>query len=253
MSVSSHVLRIQNLCVRFGAVRALDGVHLELSRGSICGVVGPNGSGKTTLFNCITQLTASDHGEIEFEGRSLQRCPAHELRRLGISRTFQHQALFDSLTVREHLEVGAAAGQDVRLWARVLALPRVRTAHQRIAARIDPLLESLGLLPYAEERPAALPLALRHRVDLARALAGAPRLLLLDEPASGLDDVAITSLAQLLRRLVHEHRLTLLIIEHRMPLLHQVCDRIMAMHRGRLSPYATTLNPVPHPRGSDPS
>ena len=186
---------------------AADDVSLAVETGQIAGLIGPNGAGKTTLFNVVTRLSRPDSGELRFAGRSLLRTPAHRIVRRGIARTFQNVELFDSMTVRENVRVGGR--------------------------HADEALELVGLGPLADRHAASLPHGTRKRVELARALASRPRLLLLDEPAGGLDHEEVERLATLIRRLRSELELAILLVEHHMNLVMSVSDRVHVLSFGR--------------------
>jgi branched-chain amino acid transport system ATP-binding protein len=201
------LLEVENVSRRFGGVVALDGVSLDARENEIVGLIGPNGAGKTTLFNIVTRLYRPDSGELRFAGRSLLRTPAYRIVRRGIARTFQNVELFDTMSVRENVRVG---GRDA-----------------------DEALELVGLGPLAERPAASLPHGTRKRVELARALASRPRLLLLDEPAGGLDHEEVERLATLIRRLRAELELAILLVEHHMNLVMGVSDRVHVLSFGR--------------------
>src|SRR5579864_4445913 len=166
---------------------ALDGVSLEAAKGQIVGIIGPNGAGKTTLFNCISRLYPVHSGEIRFEGASLLSRPQHGIADLGIARTFQNVALFHSLTVTENVMLGAHGRTRRRFLADALHLPSVARADREVAKEAARLLALLDLSGVAHRRVSDLPFGTRKRVELARALAGRPRLLMLDEPVAGLN------------------------------------------------------------------
>src|SRR6202042_3711563 len=176
---ASALLAVRGVTIRFGGVTALEDVSFEVARGAICGLIGPNGAGKTTLFNCISRLYDPDAGSIVFDGRPLSSCARHELAFLGIARTFQNVALFSTMTVRENVCVGAHAMGRGGFLANALAMP--------LARRAESLIEEFGLRGVADRPAGALPFGVRKRVELARALANRPKLLLLDEPAGGLN------------------------------------------------------------------
>jgi branched-chain amino acid transport system ATP-binding protein len=201
------LLEVENVSRRFGGVVALDGVSLDAGENEIVGLIGPNGAGKTTLFNVVTRLYRPDSGELRFAGRSLLRTRAHRIVRRGIARTFQNVELFDSMTVRENVRVGGG--------------------------HADEALELVGLGPLADRRAASLSHGTRKRVELARALASRPRLLLLDEPAGGLDHEEVERLATLIRRLRTELELAILLVEHHMNLVMGVSDRVHVLSFGR--------------------
>jgi len=197
----------------FGGVVAVDDVSLDVLEGEIVGLIGPNGAGKTTLFNLITRLYRPDRGEISFDGESLLRTPPHRVVRRGIARTFQNVELFSSMTVLEHVLVGRHAR-------------RGRSARE--------LLAYVGLSPLAHRLATDLPYGTRKRVELARALAAGPRLLLLDEPAGGLDHGEVEELGSLIRNLRDDFELTLLLVEHHMGLVMGVADRVHVLDFGSL-------------------
>src|SRR5205823_10104940 len=200
------LLSVENVTKRFGGVVALDRVSFTAAEGEIVGLIGPNGAGKTTAFNVITRLYRPDEGELSFDGLSLRRTPPSRVVRRGIARTFQNVELFDSLTVRENARVGA---------------------HARRGGRSpDEILEYVGLQDVARRAAAGLPFGTRKRVELARALASHPRLLLLDEPAGGLNHEEVGELAQFLRRVRDDFDLTMLLVEHHMALVMGIADRV---------------------------
>jgi branched-chain amino acid transport system ATP-binding protein len=206
------LLSVEHATRRFGGVVAVDDVSLEVETGTIAGLIGPNGAGKTTLFNLITRQYRPDGGEIAFEGKSLLRTPAHRIVRRGIARTFQNVAVFPTLTVRENVLVGMHARGDS-----------------------DPaeILEAVELGDDAHRRVAGLPFGTLKRIELARALASTPRLLLLDEPAGGLNHAEVESLGALLSRLRRAFDLTILLVEHHMALVMGIADRVHVLDFGR--------------------
>jgi branched-chain amino acid transport system ATP-binding protein len=206
------LLSLVHLTRRFGGVLAVDDVSLAVERGEIAGLIGPNGAGKTTVFNLITRLSRPDSGEIAFDGRSLLRTPAYRVVRRGIARTFQNVELFPSMTVLENVLVGRHARAD-------------RDARE--------LLDDLGLTGLAHRRAAELPFGTMKRVEIARALASGPRLLLLDEPAGGLNHEEVDELGGLIRRIRESFDLTVLLVEHHMNLVMGVADQVHVLDFGR--------------------
>ena len=206
------LLEVQGVTRRFGGIVAVDDVSLDVREGEIVGLIGPNGAGKTTLFNLITRLYHPDAGEIGFEGRSLLRTPAHGVVRRGIARTFQTVELFSSMTVLEHVLLGRHAR-------------RGRSARE--------LVEYVGLTGLAHRPARELPYGTQKRVELARALASGPRLLLLDEPAGGLNHEEVAALGVLIRRLRDDFEVTVLLVEHHMGLVMSVADRVHVLDFGR--------------------
>ena len=205
------MLSVVRVTRRFGGVVAVDDVSLDVPEGEIVGLIGPNGAGKTTLFNLITRLYRPDRGEILFDGESLLHTPPHRVVRRGIARTFQNVELFRSMTVLEHVLVGR---------------------HARRGRSVRELLAYVGLSPFAHRPAEGLSYGSRKRVELARALAAGPRLLLLDEPAGGLNHAEVEELAVLLRNLRDDFELTVLLVEHHMGLVTGVADRVHVLDFG---------------------
>ena len=227
------VVAVRALGVRFGGVVALDGVSLDLRAGEILGVIGPNGAGKTTLLNCLSRLYTPTTGDIMLEGRSILGCAPHAMAGLGVGRTFQNVALFASMTVRENVRVGAHARTASTFLTDAVRPPATRRADAQEAARADDILRALGLAAAADRVVADLPFGWRKRVELARALAGEPKVLLLDEPAGGLAHEEAEALAQTLRQIRDERGLSILLIDHHMGLMMATSDRLVALHFGR--------------------
>jgi branched-chain amino acid transport system ATP-binding protein len=207
------LLSVDHLTRRFGGVVAVDNVSLAVESGQIAGLIGPNGAGKTTLFNLITRLYRPDSGEIAFDGESLLRTPAHRVVTKGIARTFQNVELFPTMTVLENVLVGKQVRGD-------------RDAGE--------LLEEVGLASVAHRPAAGLPFGTMKRVELARALASSPRLLLLDEPAGGLNHEEVEELGTLIRWVRRSFELTILLVEHHMNLVMSISDRVTVLNFGRV-------------------
>ncbi|MHB2023922.1 MAG: ABC transporter ATP-binding protein [Mycobacteriales bacterium] len=229
--MAEPTLAVQDVCVRFGSLSALEGVSLEVGAGEIVGVIGPNGAGKTTLFNVICGFVAPESGVVSYQGRRLARIRPHQLARLGISRTLQGLGLWAGLTVRETVMAGATARYRSGVASALLGLPPSTRSLRRQREQADKLLEELELTAVADRAPDTLSYGVQKRVVFARALAGDPQLLLLDEPASGLSAGELEELAALLRRLVA--RTAILLVEHHMDLVMSVCDRIVVLDFGR--------------------
>jgi branched-chain amino acid transport system ATP-binding protein len=228
------LLQVRDVAVRFGGIVALDGVSFDVAAGSIVGLIGPNGAGKTTLFNCLSRLYECDRGEIVFDGRSLLATPRHRIAGAGIGRTFQNVALFGSMTVLENVMLGAHSRSASGFLANALRLPGVRREEAAIAAKAASLLELLDLSRVAAMPVTQLPFGTRKRVELARALAAEPKLLLLDEPASGLNHEEVGELGRLIRALRERLRLTVLLVEHHMSLVMSISERVVALNFGRV-------------------
>jgi branched-chain amino acid transport system ATP-binding protein len=209
------LLSVREVSKRFGGIQALDSVSLEVAQGQVAGLIGPNGAGKTTLFNVVTRLYQPDSGSVELEGRDLLRVSAHRVVAHGVARTFQNLALFGSMTVRDNVLVGA------------------HTRGRRAEQRAEHALDYLGLGAVAHLPAEGLPYGTLKRVELARALGADPRLLLLDEPAGGLNHEELEELTGLMRRLRADFDLTILLVEHHMAFVMSVSDRVHVLDFGR--------------------
>jgi len=217
----------------FGGIVALDGLSFEIDAGQIVGLIGPNGAGKTTLFNCLNRFCAPNHGDILFEGRSIIAMRPHAVAALGIGRTFQNLALFSTMTVRENIMVGVHSRTRSDFLSNALRLPWVRREEEAIRATARDLIAFMDLGRIADHPAAGLPFGTLKRVELARALAGRPKLLLLDEPASGLNHEEVGTLATLIGAIRDRHGVTVLLVEHHMSLVMQVSDRVVVLNFGR--------------------
>jgi len=227
------LLDVRDLALRFGGIVALDGVSFDLEEGQILGLIGPNGAGKTTLFNCLSRLYTPNRGDILFEGRSLLDRPPHRIAEIGIARTFQNLALFPGQSVLDNVRIGGHAGSRSDFVSDLLRLPWVRWNEVALEEAARAILDMLELAEFAHEAPEGLPLGTRKRVELARALAARPKLLLLDEPASGLNHEEVAGLDSLIRRSRDDRRITVLLVEHHMNLVMSVSDKVVALDFGR--------------------
>jgi branched-chain amino acid transport system ATP-binding protein len=214
------LLSLEHITRRFGAIVALEDVSLALEEGTIRGLIGPNGAGKTTLFNVATRLYKPDSGRVVYDGKDLLRTRAHRIVRLGISRTFQNVVLFPTMSVHENVLVGAHT--------------RMRPFGER-SARKQALeaLDYLGLAHLSRRPAAGLPFGTLKRIELARALVSRPRLLLLDEPAGGLNHQEVEELGGLIRRIRKDYDLTVFLVEHHMALVMRLCDQVHVLNFGR--------------------
>ncbi len=225
-------LDIRSLSIRFGGVMALDDLTFSVEEGEVCGVIGPNGAGKTTLFNCISRLYTPQSGEIQFGGEDVLGRKPHEIAGLGIARTFQNLALVHKLTVRDNVLLGAHHRARAGLVASALSLPSVRGEERELREEADEILERLELAPLAEQRAAGLPYGTLKRIELARALLQKPRLLMLDEPASGLTHGEVEELGELILGLRDSFGLTVLLVEHHMGLVMRLSERVVVLNFG---------------------
>ena len=230
---ASPLLRVSNISVRFGGIVALDDLSFDIARGQIVGLIGPNGAGKTTLFNCLSRLYPFDGGDIVFEGTSLRTVPRHGIAALGIGRTFQNLALFRSLSVFENILLGRHCHQRSGFVANALRTARVTAEEIEAERRARSIVAFLGLEAAAALPVASMPFGTQKRVELGRALASEPKLLLLDEPASGLNHEEVDALGHLIRDIRDRLGITVLLVEHHMGLVMQVSDKVVALDFGR--------------------
>lgn len=227
------MLEIRDLTVRFGGVHALDGAHLTAEPGSITALIGPNGAGKTTFFNCVTGLYPVHAGSVRWRGRELVGLAAHRIARCGLSRTFQNLALFPSLTVLDNVAAGAHRLGRAGFALGALRPPRIRAEEREVRRAADALLDEIGLAGVRDEPVADLPFGTMKRVELARALAARPELLLLDEPAAGLSGPEAGELKDLILAVRERHDLTVLLVEHHMDLVMSLSRHVTVLNFGR--------------------
>jgi branched-chain amino acid transport system ATP-binding protein len=226
------LLEVQGVTVRFGGLTALDNVSFTAPGRQVTGIIGPNGAGKTTLLNVLCGFVRPDQGRLSFGRNELGRLRPHQLARLGITRTLQGVGLFRRLSVLENVMVGAQGQARAGFWSALGGLPASDRDERRLRARARDALDRVGAADLAEARPDQLAYGVRKRVALARALAGQPRLLLLDEPAGGLSETEIGGLGELISGLSAETSVVL--VEHRMDLVMAVCDTVVVLDFGRV-------------------
>ncbi len=229
---TTAALAVRDITVSFGGIVALDQVSLEVSRGEVLGVIGPNGAGKTTLFNVICGFVAPAAGTLSWRGETMARMRPHRLAELGIARTLQGVGLFERLTVIENVMAGAEHFRRAKLFSGLLGLPRSDHDERALRQRALAALGRLDCSDIADRRPGTLPLAFRKRVALARALVAEPELLLLDEPAGGLDAGELSELARLISSL--GSAIAVMVVEHHMDFVTSVCDRIVVLDFGQV-------------------
>ena len=230
------LLECRGLTKSFGGLAALQDLDLEVSPGEIVSVIGPNGAGKTTLFNVITGIYEPDQGEVWFDGHNITGLKPNQITKLGIARTFQTVHLFPNMTVLENAMVGQHCRTRAGLFASILRLPWQRAEEERVRAKARQALAFFGprLTGYREDQPASmLSYANRRRLEIARALATEPKLLLLDEPTAGMNPVETQELTRLIGKMRDELGLTILVIEHDMRVVKGVSDRVVALDHGR--------------------
>jgi branched-chain amino acid transport system ATP-binding protein len=231
---AAPLLQIAHLTMRFGGIVALDDVNFAVSDGRIVGLIGPNGAGKTTLFNCLSRLYRPERGDICLNGASLRHCAPSDIAAKGIGRTFQSPALFASMSVLDNVKVGAhARGRNTPL-SDAVTLPSARREERDRDRTARAMLAFVGLQDAAAQPAAGLSFAARKRVELARALAAQPRLLLLDEPAGGLNHDEVAELGILIRAIRDQLRITVLLVEHHMGLVMSLSDQVVVLNFGRV-------------------
>ena len=227
------LLSVEDVSIRFGGVAALDRVSFDMAAGRIVGLIGPNGAVKTSLFNCMSRLYHPSAGSIQFDGHELLRLRPHEVIHLGIARTFQNVALFGRMSVLDNILVGDHARIASGPISSALRLPRARRSEQAGIGRALQALDLVGLRDHAGDLAAALPFAVQKRVELARALVSRPRLLLLDEPAGGLNHTEVRDLSWLIQQIHAEYQLTVLLVEHHMNLVMSISHQVVVLSFGR--------------------
>ena len=230
---ASAILRIQNLTVQFGGIVALDDVSFDVAEEHIVGLIGPNGAGKTTLFNCLSRLYTPTRGEIFFKNRALLPLAPYHIAALGIGRTFQNLALFQTMTVLQNIMVGMHSQIRSGFLSNALRLPRVSHEEYGVTSVALDLLAWLDLTAVAHRPVAGLPFGTLKRVELARALASNPTLLLLDEPAGGLNHEEVATLGALIREIRDRRRLTIVLVEHHLHFVMQISDQVVVLDFGR--------------------
>ena len=227
------LVSIRDLSVVFGGVRALDGVSFDIRQGQIVGLIGPNGAGKTTLFNCLSRLYQPQGGDIAMSGESILRRPPHRISEIGIGRTFQNVALFPTLSVRDNIRVGTHAISSGNLVSDALNLGGARRRQQELDVQIHEIVAFLELGDCIDLAAGGLPFGTQKRVEVARALAAQPKLLLLDEPAGGLNHEEVYALGALIRRVRDKLGVTVLLVEHHMGLVMSTADHVVTLNFGR--------------------
>jgi branched-chain amino acid transport system ATP-binding protein len=239
--------KVDNLSLHFGGLKAVDAVSFEIRQGEIFTIIGPNGAGKTSIFNMISRLYEPTTGHLFFEDKDISEVPPHQIARMGIARTFQNIELFDNASVLSNLLVGRHCHSRTKLWQEVLFLPNVRNAEKAHRAKVEEVIELLDLQAYREKIIAGLPYGVRKVVELARALCSEPKLILLDEPSSGLNVEETDDMSYWIRDIKNELGITVLMVEHDMSLVNRVSDRVLALNYGRVIAEGTPAEVQRHP------
>ena len=232
-AATAPLLSVRDVSVKFGGLTALDAVSFDVFPSEICGLIGPNGAGKTTLFNCLSRIVAPLAGNIAFDGKELLKVARHAIGGAGIARTFQNIALFPSLSVRENVLVARHTAIQGGFAAAAIGLPSLRRSEARSNAKVERILESLGLTSQCDRLVGGLPFAIQKKVEFARALALGPKLLLLDEPAGGLNHEEVTDLGNFIRSIRSEFNTAVLLVEHHLNLVMSVSDRVVVLNFGK--------------------
>jgi len=250
---TNTLLKVEGLSIAFGGLKAVDDLSFEMNEGEIYGIIGPNGAGKTTAFNCITQFYKPDNGKVLFNAKdgkmvNLVGKKPHDIIRLGLVRTFQNVELISSLTVIENLLVGAHTAFKTGMASQILRLPKARREEKALRLRAEQVLESLGLLHLANFPAIMQPYGIQKRIELGRTLMLEPKLIILDEPAAGLNDTETHNLVQTVKDIAEKYNCGILLIEHDMNFVSGVCQRICAISFGKRLAIGTTdeikANPV---------
>ncbi|MCK0105063.1 high-affinity branched-chain amino acid ABC transporter ATP-binding protein LivG [Marinobacter sp. S0848L] len=227
------MLEVQDLSMRFGGLLAVDGVHLDVQNHEIVSVIGPNGAGKTTVFNCVSGFYKPTGGKILFEGKEVQGKPDYKISRLGMVRTFQHVRLFGQMSVVENLLVAQHRHLNTNLLSGLLKTPDYRSREKRSLDKAAYWLERVGLLELANREAGNLAYGQQRRLEIARCMVTEPKLLMLDEPAAGLNPAETNDLNQLIMSLKEDYNVSVLLIEHDMSLVMDISDRITVINQGR--------------------
>lgn len=245
--MSDILLSAKNLSVRFGGVLAVNDVSFDVRRGEVFTLIGPNGAGKTTVFNLISRIYNPTTGSITFEDKLLTDQPPHRIASLGIARTFQNIELFEHASVLHNLLIGRHTHRRTGLFSEMFFTPKVRAAEIEAREKVERIIDLLDLQHHRDSMVAGLPYGVRKVVELARALCTEPRLLLLDEPSSGLNVEETEDMAFWIQDIQHELGITVLMVEHDMSLVSKVSDRVLAMNQGEVLATGTPREVQAHP------
>jgi branched-chain amino acid transport system ATP-binding protein len=241
------LLSARNLQVRFGGVLAVNGVGFDVRPGEVFTLIGPNGAGKTTVFNLISRIYTPTAGTLRYDGQDLLAVAPHRIAGMGIARTFQNIELFEHATVLQNLLIGRHIHRRSSVWSEMVFAPAVRQAERDTRAKVEEVIDFLDLQHFRDTMVAGLPYGVRKVVELARALATGPKLLLLDEPSSGLNVEETGDMAFWIRDIVDDLGITVLMVEHDMSLVSRVSDRVLAMNQGEVLALGTPPEVQSHP------
>jgi branched-chain amino acid transport system ATP-binding protein len=246
--MSDKVLSLDKISISFGGLKAVDGVSFDVREGEIYGLIGPNGAGKTTVFNIISGFYKCDSGRVSFRGQDLTGVKVYKIIQKGVARTFQNVELFKHMTVIDNLLVGDIINSKYSILSAMFSLPHVKKRERQQKEKALKILELLGLAMYTDQYVINLPYGVQKLVELGRALISCPKILLLDEPAAGMNEVETLALAERIRNIRDKFNITVLLVEHDMGLVMNICDRISVMNFGKKigegTPKEIQSNPV---------
>ena len=246
--MSNAILSCRDVSINFGGVKAVQNVTLDIERGSITSIIGPNGAGKTTFFNIVSGVYKPTSGQVIFDGKDITNLKQHEVSRLGMARTFQNIRLFGQLDNVRNVQSALDARADYNIFDAILGLPKKKNVDSENLKTAMECLALVGLEEFAHDRPGSLPYGMQRKLELARALASRPSLLLLDEPAAGLNPVEVEEFIELLRRVKEERELTILLIEHRLKVVTTLSHQVFVLNFGELLTQGTPEEVQSNPR-----
>ena len=244
----SSILTCQDVSINFGGVKAVQNVSLDIRKGSVTSIIGPNGAGKTTFFNIISGVYKPTSGKVLLDGENITSLPQHEVSKKGMARTFQNIRLFSQLDNVRNVQSALDARANYTMVEAILGLPRKRSEDKRNYDIAMECLDLVGLKDFAHDRPGNLPYGMQRKVELARALASDPKLLLLDEPAAGLNPVEVEDFIELLKKIREIRDLTILLIEHRLKVVNTLSDEVFVLNFGELLTHGTPEEVQNHPK-----
>ena len=244
----SSILTCQDISINFGGVKAVQNVSLDIRKGSVTSIIGPNGAGKTTFFNIISGVYKPTSGKVLLDGEDITSLPQHEVSKKGMARTFQNIRLFSQLDNVRNVQSALDARANYTMVEAILGLPRKRSEDKKNYDIAMECLDLVGLKDFAHDRPGNLPYGMQRKVELARALASDPKLLLLDEPAAGLNPVEVEDFIELLKKIREIRDLTILLIEHRLKVVNTLSDEVFVLNFGELLTHGTPEEVQNHPK-----
>ena len=244
----SSILTCQDVSINFGGVKAVQNVSLDIRKGSVTSIIGPNGAGKTTFFNIISGVYKPTGGKVLLDGEDITSLPQHEVSKKGMARTFQNIRLFSQLDNVRNVQSALDARANYTMVEAILGLPRKRSEDKKNYDIAMECLDLVGLKDFAHDRPGNLPYGMQRKVELARALASDPKLLLLDEPAAGLNPVEVEDFIELLKKIREIRDLTILLIEHRLKVVNTLSDEVFVLNFGELLTHGTPEEVQNHPK-----